>query len=76
MQLQVNKLATVSTSVASAPAAQVAMNLVAGETTETVNSGVRNVIAKRLSESKFTAPHYYLMVEINMDKAIEARERS
>ena len=58
---------------ASAPA-QMAMNFVAGETTETVNSQVRNVIAKRLSESKFTAPHYYLMVEINMDKAIEARK--
>ena len=66
--------AAVSTSVASAPAAQVAMNFVAGETTETVNSQVRNIIAKRLSESKFTAPHYYLMVEINMDKAIEARK--
>ena len=57
----------------SAPA-QVAINYVAGETTETVNSQVRNVIAKRLSESKFTAPHYYLMVEINMDKAIVARK--
>ena len=70
----VQQTAAVSTSVASAPAAQVAMNFVAGETTETVNSQVRNVIAKRLSESKFTAPHYYLMVEINMDKAIEARK--
>ena len=70
----VQQTAAVSTSVASAPAAQVAMNFVAGKTTETVNSQVRNVIAKRLSESKFTAPHYYLMVEINMDKAIEARK--
>ena len=70
----VQQTAAVSTSVASAPAAQVAMNFVAGETTETVNSQVRNVIAKRLSESKFTAPHYYLMVEVNMDKAIEARK--
>ena len=70
----VQQTAAVSTSVASAPATQVAMNFVAGETTETVNSQVRNVIAKRLSESKFTAPHYYLMVEINMDKAIEARK--
>lgn len=49
-------------------------NFVAGETTETPNSQVRNIIAKRLSESKFTAPHYYLMVEIAMDKAIEARK--
>ena len=58
----------------SAPAAQVAVNFVAGETTETPNSQMRNIIAKRLAESKFTAPHYYLMVEINMDKAIEARK--
>ncbi|MBC7556718.1 MAG: 2-oxo acid dehydrogenase subunit E2 [Chryseobacterium sp.] len=49
-------------------------NFVAGETTETPNSQVRNIIAKRLTESKFSAPHYYLMVEINMDKAIEARK--
>ncbi len=55
-------------------AAQVANNFVSGETTETPNSQMRNIIAKRLSESKFTAPHYYLMVEINMDKAIEARK--
>ena len=56
------------------PAAQVALSFVQGEDTETPNSQVRNVIAKRLSESKFSAPHYYLMVEINMDKAIEARK--
>ncbi len=60
--------------VAQPAAQQVAMNFVAGETTETINSQVRNVIAKRLSESKFSAPHYYLMVEINMDKAIQARK--
>lgn len=56
------------------PAAQVALSFVQGEDTETPNSQVRNIIAKRLSESKFSAPHYYLMVEINMDKAIEARK--
>ncbi|RNA62304.1 biotin/lipoyl-binding protein [Chryseobacterium nematophagum] len=55
-------------------AAPVALSFVQGEDTETQNSQVRNVIAKRLSESKFSAPHYYLMVEINMDKAIEARK--
>lgn len=49
-------------------------NFIAGETTETPNSQVRNIIAKRLAESKFTAPHYYLIVEINMDKAIVARK--
>jgi pyruvate dehydrogenase E2 component (dihydrolipoamide acetyltransferase) len=31
------------------------------------------VIAKRLGESKFGAPHFYLTMEINMDKAMEAR---
>lgn len=56
------------------PAAQVALSFVQGEDTETPNSQVRNIIAKRLAESKFTAPHYYLMVEINMDKAIVARK--
>ncbi len=56
------------------PAAKVAADFVSGETTETPNSQVRNIIAKRLAESKFSAPHYYLMVEINMDKAIEARK--
>lgn len=59
---------------ASPAAAQVALSFVQGEDSETPNSQVRNIIAKRLSESKFTAPHYYLMVEINMDKAIEARK--
>jgi pyruvate dehydrogenase E2 component (dihydrolipoamide acetyltransferase) len=38
-------------------------------------SQMRKTIAKRLSESKFTAPHFYLTVEINMNKAIEARKK-
>lgn len=41
---------------------------------ETPNSQMRKTIARRLAESKFTAPHYYLMLEINMDKAIESRK--
>jgi len=35
---------------------------------------MRKVIARRLGESKFTAPHFYLTVEINMDRAIDARK--
>lgn len=35
---------------------------------------MRKVIAKRLGESKFTAPHFYVTVEIDMDNAIKARE--
>lgn len=41
---------------------------------ETSNSQMRKTIARRLAESKFTAPHYYLMLEINMDNAIESRK--
>jgi len=37
------------------------------------NSQMRKTIARRLSESKFSAPEFYLTMEINMDKAIDAR---
>jgi pyruvate dehydrogenase E2 component (dihydrolipoamide acetyltransferase) len=40
---------------------------------EVINSSIRKVIAKRLTESKFTAPHYYLMVEVDMDNFIESK---
>ncbi len=38
-------------------------------------SQMRKTIARRLSESKFTAPHFYLTVEIDMGKAIEWRKQ-
>jgi len=37
-------------------------------------SPMRKVIAQRLAESKFSAPHFYLTVSINMDNAIESRK--
>ncbi|MCS6834142.1 MAG: pyruvate dehydrogenase complex dihydrolipoamide acetyltransferase, partial [Flammeovirgaceae bacterium] len=37
-------------------------------------SQMRKTIARRLSESMFTSPHFYLTMEINMDKAVEARK--
>ena len=40
---------------------------------EVKNSQMRKIIAKRLGESKFMAPHYYLTVELDMDHAIAAR---
>ena len=40
---------------------------------EVKNSQMRKVIAKRLGESKFMAPHYYLTIELDMDHAISAR---
>ena len=44
-------------------------------TTELANSSMRKAIAKRLSYSKFSAPHYYLGVELNMDNAIAFRQQ-
>ncbi|MFN7012777.1 MAG: dihydrolipoamide acetyltransferase family protein, partial [Bacteroidia bacterium] len=41
--------------------------------TEETVSQMRKTIARRLAESKFSAPHFYLTMEIDMDKAIEAR---
>lgn len=38
-------------------------------------SQMRKTIARRLGESKFSAPHFYLTVEINMDNAIKVRKR-
>jgi len=40
---------------------------------EVANSQMRKVIARRLGESKFNAPHYYLNVEFNMDNAVAFR---
>ncbi len=37
-------------------------------------SQMRKTIARRLSESIFTAPHFYLTIKINMDRATEARK--
>ena len=37
-------------------------------------SQMRKVIAQRLAESKFSAPHFYLTVSINMENSIEARK--
>jgi pyruvate dehydrogenase E2 component (dihydrolipoamide acetyltransferase) len=39
------------------------------------HSQMRKVIAKRLGESKFSAPHYYLAVEFDMDNAIAFRQQ-
>ena len=43
--------------------------------TEVPVSQMRKVIAKRLSESLFTAPHFYLTMSIDMDNAIAARTK-
>ena len=43
--------------------------------TEKPVSQMRKVIAKRLSESLFTAPHFYVTMSIDMDQAVEARAK-
>lgn len=65
--------AAASTKVTTAP---VVLPQVVGKESfeELAVSQMRKTIARRLAESKFTAPHFYLTMEINMDKAIEARK--
>ena len=52
--------------VASHPAGQVSFE-------DTPVSQMRKVIAKRLAESLFTAPHFYLTMSIDMDNAVSSR---
>ena len=60
---------------AATAAPSAASNAVFGQEsfTEVNVSQMRKTIAGRLAESKFNAPHFYLTIEINMDKASEAR---
>ncbi|MEJ8816562.1 2-oxo acid dehydrogenase subunit E2 [Lacibacter sp. H407] len=68
--------------IASAPAAKaatpsapvIAFTPGAGEGfVDTPNGSMRKTIARRLGESMFTAPHFYLKMELNMDNAMAAR---
>ncbi|XP_050408500.2 dihydrolipoyllysine-residue acetyltransferase component of pyruvate dehydrogenase complex, mitochondrial [Patella vulgata] len=43
--------------------------------TDTPLSNIRQVIAKRLTQSKQTIPHYYLTVDVNVDKIIQLRKQ-
>ncbi|GGD32517.1 pyruvate dehydrogenase complex dihydrolipoamide acetyltransferase [Flavobacterium orientale] len=59
----------------SQPAAAIQPFVPTGESysEEVKNSQMRKTIARRLSESKFTAPHYYLTIEVAMDEAMKSR---
>ncbi|MBO2008116.1 pyruvate dehydrogenase complex dihydrolipoamide acetyltransferase [Hymenobacter negativus] len=70
---QVAASAPQATAPAAAPAPTASAPASTDTYTDTPVSQMRKVIAKRLSESLFTAPHFYLTMEINMDKAMEAR---
>lgn len=63
------------TETAAAPAAAPQVFVPAGEVfkEEIKNSQMRKIIAKRLAESLFTAPHYNLTIEVTMDDAMSAR---
>lgn len=67
---------TAAQAAASAPAAAKAAPFVAGGQegyVDTQLTSMRKTIARRLGESMFTAPHFYLTMEINMDNAMAAR---
>ncbi|WP_158974351.1 pyruvate dehydrogenase complex dihydrolipoamide acetyltransferase [Cellulophaga sp. L1A9] len=67
--------ATPASSGAKASSASAAFTLPVGEESveDVKNNQMRKVIAKRLGESKFTAPHYYLNIEVDMDNAKASR---
>jgi pyruvate dehydrogenase E2 component (dihydrolipoamide acetyltransferase) len=65
------------TKTASAPAQVVSLqnNTADSSYEDKMVSQMRKTIARRLSESKFTAPHFYLSVEIDMERAMVVREQ-
>lgn len=60
---------------ASQPATTAAASVVSGQEsfTEQAVSQMRKTIARRLAESKFSAPHFYLTIDIDMEAAMAAR---
>lgn len=58
---------------AAAPVAPISLPVGEESVEEVKNSTMRKVIAKRLGESKFSAPHYYLTIEVDMDNAKASR---
>lgn len=61
-------------SASSAPAASPVMALGTESYEDVPVTNMRKTIARRLAESKFEAPHFYLTVEVNMGRAMEARK--
>jgi pyruvate dehydrogenase E2 component (dihydrolipoamide acetyltransferase) len=60
---------------APAPAAQAATETAKGRVEIVELSRLQQVVARRMSESKATAPHFYLTTEVDMGAAVEARAR-
>ena len=73
---QVDAVATTADSAqVAAPVAPVSLPVGEEGSEEVKNSTMRKVIAKRLGESKFSAPHYYLTIEVDMDNAKASRSQ-
>jgi pyruvate dehydrogenase E2 component (dihydrolipoamide acetyltransferase) len=68
MPAAVSSSSAVSKTISTAPQGVVSFD-------EVPVSQMRKVIAKRLAESKFSAPHFYLTMSIDMDKAVESRAK-
>ncbi|OSY88278.1 pyruvate dehydrogenase [Tenacibaculum holothuriorum] len=70
------KVAASAPTKASTPTPSVTNFAIAGEegTEEVKNSQMRKAIAKALSNSKFSAPHFYLNIEVDMDNAMASRK--
>ncbi|MCB0373010.1 MAG: pyruvate dehydrogenase complex dihydrolipoamide acetyltransferase [Muricauda sp.] len=62
-----------ATETVAAPVAPISLPVGEESMEEVKNSTMRKVIAKRLGESKFSAPHYYLTIEVDMDNAKASR---
>ncbi|GAA5892386.1 uncharacterized protein JCM6883_007339 [Sporobolomyces salmoneus] len=68
------KSSSASSSSASAPAQASSAPAPGAQYVDTPASNMRKVIASRLTESKSTIPHYYLTVEVNMDRVNKLRQ--
>jgi pyruvate dehydrogenase E2 component (dihydrolipoamide acetyltransferase) len=82
IKADVDNFVPAAETIVSKPAAEARPSTIAQQTPpgivsfdEVPVSQMRKVIAKRLAESKFTAPHFYLTMSIDMDKAVESRAK-
>ncbi|GAA5807383.1 hypothetical protein MFLAVUS_000744 [Mucor flavus] len=67
-------VAAAAAPVAQAPPAYAPQGISGDAFTDQPTTSMRKIIASRLTESKQTVPHYYLTVEVNMDKVSKLRQ--
>jgi pyruvate dehydrogenase E2 component (dihydrolipoamide acetyltransferase) len=67
--------ATAAAPAAPTPGAQEKPETAKGQTTVQELTKLQQIVARRMSESKATAPHFYLEAEIDMSRCFEARKR-